>query len=61
MTVEKGRIKEIKAIDGDMRLGGNDFDNAMVEFAIREIENFTGEKIDKANIRVRARIQDACK
>ncbi|XP_071714946.1 heat shock cognate 70 kDa protein-like [Rutidosis leptorrhynchoides] len=49
MTVEKGDIFEVKGVAGDTHLGGEDFDNLMVEHCVNEFKrkskfDLTGNK-----------------
>ena len=36
MTIEEGGIFQVKAVDGDTHLGGQDFDNRMVSHCVQE-------------------------
>jgi len=44
LTLEEG-IFEVKATNGHTHLGGEDFDNRMVEYCIDDFKKKTGENI----------------
>ena len=46
LTIEEG-IFEVKATNGDTHLGGEDFDNRVLEFCIQDFKNKTGIDISK--------------
>ncbi|XP_071701188.1 heat shock cognate 70 kDa protein-like [Rutidosis leptorrhynchoides] len=59
MTVEKGDIFEVKGVAGDTHLGGQDFDNLMVEHCVKEFERKS--KLDlTGNERALGRLRFAC-
>lgn len=62
-TSATGRIYQVKATGGDTHLGGEDFDNNMVDWAVAEFEKVHGagraNKL-KANARAIRRLRTAC-
>ena len=58
LTIEEG-IFEVKATAGDTHLGGEDFDNRMVEYCIQEIKRKFKKDI-KGNERGLRRLRSAC-
>ena len=45
LSIEKGVI-EVRATDGNTHLGGGDFDNELVDYAINEFKKATGVTIN---------------
>jgi len=58
LTIEEG-IFEVKATNGHTHLGGEDFDNRLVEFCIAEFKKKTGLDISN-NPRATRRLRTAC-
>nr|XP_043619870.1 heat shock 70 kDa protein 18-like [Erigeron canadensis] len=58
VTINKGRF-EIKAVGGDTHLGGEDFDNRMVEYFVGEFNRKERKDISR-NPRALARLRVAC-
>jgi L1 cell adhesion molecule like protein len=58
LTIEEG-IFEVKATAGDTHLGGEDFDNRLVNFFVREVQTKIGKDISK-NARALRRLRTAC-
>lgn len=58
LTIEDG-IFEVKATAGNTHLGGEDFDNRLVEFCSSEFKKKTGVDISKNN-RAMRRLRTAC-
>ena len=54
-----GTIFEVKSTCGDMHLGGEDFDNALVEHCIKEFKEETGKDISKNQKAIR-RLKSEC-
>lgn len=52
-------VFEVKATAGDANLGGEDIDQAMTEFCVREFRKKTGKDVTEEK-RARRRIQNAC-
>jgi len=59
LTIEEG-IFEVKATSGDTHLGGEDFDNRMVDFCIKEFEKKNRGANLKGNARAVRRLATAC-
>nr|XP_043635544.1 heat shock 70 kDa protein 1-like [Erigeron canadensis] len=59
LTIEKGGIFEVKAVSGDTHLGGEDFDNNMVDYCIREFKR-KWKKDLTGNKRALGRLRFAC-
>ncbi|XP_047955709.1 heat shock 70 kDa protein 18-like [Salvia hispanica] len=55
----KGDVVEVRAIAGDTHLGGQDMDNRMVEYFIKEFERKKGKNIS-GNARAIRRLRSAC-
>ena len=55
----KGNTFIIKATGGDTHLGGQDIDNLLVEYCIKEFKNENGIDISN-NIRAKFRLREAC-
>jgi L1 cell adhesion molecule like protein len=58
LTIEEG-IFEVKATNGHTHLGGEDFDNRLVEYCIAEFKKKTGLDIT-SNARATRRLRTAC-
>ena len=58
LTIEEG-IFEVKAIAGDSHLGGEDFDNRLVNYFVREFERKNRKDIP-SNPRALRRLRTAC-
>ncbi|GKB87470.1 putative heat shock protein 70 family protein, partial [Tanacetum coccineum] len=58
-TIEEGGIFEVKAVDGDTHLGGEDFDNQMVDHCVREFKR-KWKKDLTGNKRAMGRLRFAC-
>merc|ERR1712228_956915 len=58
LTIEDG-IFEVKATNGDTHLGGEDFDNRIVDFCIADYKKKTGIDI-KGNARALRRLRTQC-
>ncbi|MFS8013985.1 putative Heat shock protein 70 family [Helianthus anomalus] len=58
MTIEEGGTFEVKAVGGDTHLGGEDFDNRMVDHCVREFKR--GWKDLHGNQRALGRLRFAC-
>nr|GEV22656.1 putative heat shock protein 70 family [Tanacetum cinerariifolium] len=59
MTIEEGGIFEVKAVDGDTHLGGEDFDKYMVDHCVREFKRKYSKDLT-GNQRALARLRSAC-
>ncbi|KAJ0829514.1 putative Heat shock protein 70 family [Helianthus annuus] len=59
MTIEKGGIFEVKAVDGDTHLGGEDFDNRMVDHCVLEFKRRWNKDLS-GNQRALGRLRFAC-
>ncbi|KAM0053828.1 putative Heat shock protein 70 family [Helianthus debilis subsp. tardiflorus] len=59
MTVEKRGIFEVKAVAGDTHLGGEDFDNRMVDHCVREFKRRWNKDLTR-NQRALGRLRFAC-
>ncbi|KAJ0449684.1 putative Heat shock protein 70 family [Helianthus annuus] len=59
MTIKKGGIFEVKAVAGDTHLGGEDFDNRMVDHCVREFK-MRWKKDLSGNQRALGRLRFAC-
>ena len=58
LTIEEG-IFEVKATNGDTHLGGEDFDNKLVDFCINDFKKKSGVDI-KGNARALRRLRTQC-
>jgi len=54
----KGEIKEVLASCGDTSLGGDDFDDRLTGFFLREMKSKTGFDFSDGNKRLRVRLKD---
>nr|GEV85722.1 putative heat shock protein 70 family [Tanacetum cinerariifolium] len=59
MTIEEGGIFEVKAVAGDTHLGGEDFDNNMVDHCVREFRRRWNKDLT-SNQRALGRLRVAC-
>ncbi|XP_071741441.1 heat shock cognate 70 kDa protein-like [Rutidosis leptorrhynchoides] len=59
LTIEEGGVFEVKAVGGDTHLGGEDFDNRMVDHCVREF-NRKWNKDLTGNQRAFGRLRFAC-
>merc|ERR1711959_703788 len=59
LTIEDG-IFEVKATAGDTHLGGEDFDNRMVNYLVEEFKRKNRGKDPSANARALRRLRTAC-
>ncbi|MFS8013978.1 putative Heat shock protein 70 family [Helianthus anomalus] len=59
MTIEKRGIFEVKAVAGDTHLGGEDFDNRMVDHCVREFKRRWNKDLTR-NQRALGRLRFAC-
>ncbi|KAF5762668.1 putative Heat shock protein 70 family [Helianthus annuus] len=59
MTIEKGGIFEVKAVGGDTHLGGQDFDNRMVDHCVLEFKRRWNKDLS-GNQRALGRLRSAC-
>ena len=59
VMVIEGGVFEVKSTSGDTHLGGQDFDNKLVEFFLPEIESQCGEDIS-ANPKAMRKLRDCC-
>ncbi|KAM0053836.1 putative Heat shock protein 70 family [Helianthus debilis subsp. tardiflorus] len=59
MTIEKGGIFEVKAVGGDTHLGGQDFDNRMVDHCVLEFKRRWNKDLS-GNQRALGRLRFAC-
>ena len=59
LTIDEGSIFEVRSTAGDTHLGGEDFDNRMVNHFIREFKRKHGKDISK-NSRSLRRLRTAC-
>ncbi|GKD44798.1 putative mediator of RNA polymerase II transcription subunit 37c [Tanacetum coccineum] len=59
MTIEGGDIFEVKAVNGDTHLGGEDFDNRMVDHCAREFKRKWNKDLT-GNQRALGRLRSAC-
>ncbi|KAJ0829513.1 putative Heat shock protein 70 family [Helianthus annuus] len=59
MTIEKGGIFEVKAVGGDTHLGGEDFDNRMVDHCVLEFKRRWNKDLS-GNQRALGRLRFAC-
>lgn len=57
LTIDRGTY-EVRATDGDTRLGGEDFDDRLVEWASGEFERKTGLRVTSA--KAKRRLRSAC-
>ncbi|XP_071697487.1 heat shock cognate 70 kDa protein-like [Rutidosis leptorrhynchoides] len=58
-TIEKGGIFEVMAVSGDTHLGGEDFDNSMVDHCVREFKRRYNKDLS-GNKRALGRLKVAC-
>ena len=58
LAIDEG-VFEVKATNGDTHLGGEDFDNKMVEFCMKEFKTKSGIDISK-NARAMRRLRTQC-
>ncbi|KAM0028159.1 putative Heat shock protein 70 family [Helianthus debilis subsp. tardiflorus] len=58
-TIEEGGIFEVKAVSGDTHLGGEDFDNRMVDYCVLEFKRKWNKDM-KGNQRALGRLRFAC-
>merc|ERR1711904_419682 len=58
LTIEEG-IFEVKATNGHTHLGGEDFDNVLVDFCMTQFKKQTGQDISK-NARAMRRLRTQC-
>ncbi|KAI3732375.1 hypothetical protein L1987_63579 [Smallanthus sonchifolius] len=59
MTIEKGGIFEVKSVAGDTHLGGQDFDNRMVDHCVLEFKRKRNKDLT-GNQRALGRLRFAC-
>ena len=59
ITIEDG-VFEVKATAGDSHLGGEDFDNKLVEWCVQEFERKNRGVSAKENVRALRRLRTAC-
>ncbi|KAJ0453479.1 putative Heat shock protein 70 family [Helianthus annuus] len=59
MTIEKGGIFEVRAVGGDTHLGGQDFDNRMVDHCVLEFKRRWNKDLS-GNQRALGRLRFAC-
>lgn len=59
ILVFEGGIFEVKSTNGDTQLGGQDFDNKMVEYFLPKVEAKCGEDISN-NAKAMKKLRDAC-
>ncbi|MFS7961787.1 putative Heat shock protein 70 family [Helianthus anomalus] len=59
MTIEKGGIFEVKAVAGDTHLGGEDFDNRIVDHCVEEFKRRWNKDLT-GNQRALGRLRFAC-
>ncbi|KAJ0804670.1 putative Heat shock protein 70 family [Helianthus annuus] len=59
LTIDKGGLIEVKATGGDTHLGGEDFDNRMVGYFVREFQRKHKKDISK-NLKALGRLRDSC-
>ncbi|KAJ0691516.1 putative Heat shock protein 70 family [Helianthus annuus] len=59
MTIEEGGVFEVKAVAGDTHLGGEDFDNRMVDHCVSEFKRRWNKDLT-ANQRALGRLRFAC-
>ncbi|KAF5762675.1 putative Heat shock protein 70 family [Helianthus annuus] len=59
MTIEEGGIFEVKAVAGDTHLGGEDFDNRMVDHCVEEFKRRWNKDLT-GNQRALGRLRFAC-
>ncbi|KAK9072984.1 hypothetical protein SSX86_007306 [Deinandra increscens subsp. villosa] len=58
-TIEKGSVFEVKAVSGDTHLGGEDFDNRMVDHCVSEFKRKHNKDLT-GNQRALGRLRSAC-
>ncbi|KAL3878648.1 hypothetical protein ACJMK2_030979 [Sinanodonta woodiana] len=59
LTIDEGSMFEVRATSGDTHLGGEDFDNRMVDHFIKEFERKHRKDMSK-NLRAIRRLRTAC-
>ncbi|XP_076914048.1 heat shock cognate 70 kDa protein-like [Bidens hawaiensis] len=59
MTIDEGGVFEVKAVAGDTHLGGDDFDNRMVDHCVMEFKR-RWDKDLTGNLRALGRLRLAC-
>ena len=59
IMVVEGSVFEVKSTSGDSYLGGQDFDNNLVQFFLPEVESQCGEDISR-NPKALKKLRDAC-
>ncbi|XP_052779817.1 heat shock protein 70 B2-like [Mya arenaria] len=59
LTIDEGSLFEVRSTAGDTHLGGEDFDNRMVNHFIQEFKRKNGKDISKNNRSIR-RLRTAC-
>ncbi|GKA22651.1 putative heat shock protein 70 family protein [Tanacetum coccineum] len=59
LTIEEGGIFEVRAVSGDTHLGGEDFDNSMVDYCVREFKRRWDMDLT-GNQRALGRLRSAC-
>ncbi|KAJ0829515.1 putative Heat shock protein 70 family [Helianthus annuus] len=59
MTIEEGGIFEVKAVGGDTHLGGEDFDNRMVDHCVEDFKRRWNKDL-RGNQRALGRLRFAC-
>ncbi|XP_076914361.1 heat shock cognate 70 kDa protein-like isoform X1 [Bidens hawaiensis] len=59
LTIDKGRVFEVKAVAGDIHLGGEDFDNRMVDHCVLEFKRKWNKDLS-GNQRALGRLRFAC-
>ncbi|XP_071726398.1 heat shock cognate 70 kDa protein-like [Rutidosis leptorrhynchoides] len=59
MTIEEGKIFEVMSVSGDTHLGGKDFDNAMVDYCVREFNRKYNKDLT-GNQKALGRLRIAC-
>jgi L1 cell adhesion molecule like protein len=58
LTIEDG-VFDVLATNGDTHLGGEDFDNLLVDFCISDFKQKSGLDISK-DVKARHRLRNAC-
>ncbi|KAK3089377.1 hypothetical protein FSP39_003136 [Pinctada imbricata] len=59
LTIDEGSMFEVRSTAGDTHLGGEDFDNRMVNYFVQEFKRKHGKDISKNN-RAMRRLRTAC-
>ncbi|KAK1437158.1 hypothetical protein QVD17_02944 [Tagetes erecta] len=59
MTIEEGGVYEVKAVAGDTHLGGEDFDNRIVDHCVSEFKKKSNKDLS-GNQRAMGRLRFAC-